>query len=143
MIPIIVELFSWKTTSHKDHLEVCLPNSRLLSYWDVVLHENYSIINLYLWFLSIFFNSRKSQFHFLIKVHLLRLPPRLLRLIIQLHLTLHLKQVLACLYQAHFMVRGLEKAREEGLGNMLQNSRYLLCMSSLEICSIILVTIQV
>ena len=28
-----VELFSWKTTSHKDHLEleVCLPNSRLLS----------------------------------------------------------------------------------------------------------------
>ena len=26
-----VELFSWKTTSHKDHLEVCLPNSKLLS----------------------------------------------------------------------------------------------------------------
>ena len=26
-----VELFSWKTTSLKDHLEVCLPNSRLLS----------------------------------------------------------------------------------------------------------------
>ena len=26
-----VELFSWKTTSHKDHLEVCLSNSRLLS----------------------------------------------------------------------------------------------------------------
>ena len=26
-----VELFSWKTTSHKDHLEVCLPNSRVLS----------------------------------------------------------------------------------------------------------------
>ena len=26
-----VELFSWKTTSHKYHLEVCLPNSRLLS----------------------------------------------------------------------------------------------------------------
>ena len=27
-----IELFSWKTTSHKDHLEVCLlPNSRLLS----------------------------------------------------------------------------------------------------------------
>ena len=26
-----LELFSWKTTSHKDHLEVCLPNSRLLS----------------------------------------------------------------------------------------------------------------
>ena len=24
-------LFSWKTTSHKDHLEVCLLNSRLLS----------------------------------------------------------------------------------------------------------------
>ena len=24
-------LFSWKTTSHKDHLEVFLPNSRLLS----------------------------------------------------------------------------------------------------------------
>ena len=36
---------SWKTTSHKDHLEVCLPNNRLLSglYWDVVFHENYSI----------------------------------------------------------------------------------------------------
>ena len=27
----IVELFSWKTTSHKDHLEVCLSNSKLLS----------------------------------------------------------------------------------------------------------------
>ena len=26
-----LELFSWKTTSHKDHLEVFLPNSRLLS----------------------------------------------------------------------------------------------------------------
>ena len=26
-----MELFSWKTTSHKDHLEVYLPNSRLLS----------------------------------------------------------------------------------------------------------------
>ena len=26
-----IELFSWKTTSNKDHLEVCLPNSRLLS----------------------------------------------------------------------------------------------------------------
>ena len=26
-----VELIAWKTTSHKDHLEVCLPNSRLLS----------------------------------------------------------------------------------------------------------------
>ena len=25
-----VEVFSWKTTSHKDHLEVCLPTSRLL-----------------------------------------------------------------------------------------------------------------
>ena len=25
-----VESFSWKTTSHKDHLEVCLYNSRLL-----------------------------------------------------------------------------------------------------------------
>ena len=23
--------FSWKITSHKDHFEVCLPNSRLLS----------------------------------------------------------------------------------------------------------------
>ena len=27
----ILELFSWKTTSHKAHLEVCLPKSRLLS----------------------------------------------------------------------------------------------------------------
>ena len=27
----VVELFSWKTTSHKDHLKVCLPNSRLVS----------------------------------------------------------------------------------------------------------------
>ena len=26
-----LELFSWKTTTHKDHLDVCLPNSRLLS----------------------------------------------------------------------------------------------------------------
>ena len=26
-----VELFSWKTTSNKDHIEVCLPNGRLLS----------------------------------------------------------------------------------------------------------------
>ena len=26
-----LELFSWKTTSQKDHLEVCLPNSRHLS----------------------------------------------------------------------------------------------------------------
>ena len=26
-----VELISWKTTSHKDQLEICLPNSRLLS----------------------------------------------------------------------------------------------------------------
>ena len=26
-----VELFSWKATSHKDHYEVCLPISRLLS----------------------------------------------------------------------------------------------------------------
>ena len=25
-----VELFSWKTTYNKDHLEACLPNSRLL-----------------------------------------------------------------------------------------------------------------
>ena len=25
-----VQLFSWKTTFHKDHLEVCLPNSRLV-----------------------------------------------------------------------------------------------------------------
>ena len=27
----VQELFSWKTTSHKDHLEVFLPISRLLS----------------------------------------------------------------------------------------------------------------
>ena len=27
----MVELFSGKTTSHKDNLEVCLPNSRILS----------------------------------------------------------------------------------------------------------------
>ena len=41
-----IELFSWKTTSHKDHLEVCLPMCRLLSglycLWDVVFQENYS-----------------------------------------------------------------------------------------------------
>ena len=28
---IKLELFSWKTTSHKDNIEVCLPNSQLLS----------------------------------------------------------------------------------------------------------------
>ena len=26
-----IEVFSWKTISHKDHLEVCLPNIILLS----------------------------------------------------------------------------------------------------------------
>ena len=28
---IDIELLSWMNTSHKDHLEVCLPKSRLLS----------------------------------------------------------------------------------------------------------------
>ena len=27
----LFRIISWKTTSHKDHLEVCFPNSRLLS----------------------------------------------------------------------------------------------------------------
>ena len=30
-LELILELFSWKTTSYKDNLEVGLPNSRLLS----------------------------------------------------------------------------------------------------------------
>ena len=51
-----VEIFSWKTTSHKDHFEVCLPHSWLLSGLIVVglpwklLYSNYkmTLTSLYL-----------------------------------------------------------------------------------------------
>ena len=46
---IVLELFSWKTASHKDYLEVCQNNSRLLSgligmcsSMKIILHENNS-----------------------------------------------------------------------------------------------------
>ena len=39
-----VESFSWKTKSHKDHLEFCLPNTRLLSKEDLNRKRDISVI---------------------------------------------------------------------------------------------------
>ena len=54
------ELFSWKTTSLKAHLEVCLPKSRLLSgligMWSSMKITLYIKSHMGEWLVSIFFN---------------------------------------------------------------------------------------
>ena len=54
-----VELFSWKTTSHKDHLEVGLPNSRLLS--SLIGMWSYMKITLCFFLIIIIFSQFKRQ----------------------------------------------------------------------------------
>jgi len=46
-----LEVFSWKTTSHKGQMEVYYVLVRQTStghFWDVVIHENNSVMNAWL-----------------------------------------------------------------------------------------------